>query len=591
MSKPSGTTKAETSVLFGEWLIQKGLTDQEKLDQALAHQQQSGCRLGEALQELKILDAEVITKSLAQYLSMEYYPLDDFTQIDMTVARSLPENISRRLNLVAIGRFGDKVVIAMVDPLNVVAVDTVTVKLKKMVHVVVSSAKNIQNAMDVIYHGSDAQEQRLRDLVQGHNAADEFGGEHISLVIDDESDSLDIQGETDANQAPVVSFVDLVMNQAINSRASDVHIEPQEKSMLIRMRVDGALQEMIPPPRNMQAAILTRVKILAKMDIAERRLPQDGRFKIKASRRDIDVRVNSLPTIYGEKIVMRILDKTAVNHEITSLGLSVKMLDHFKRILEQPHGIVIVTGPTGSGKSTTLYSALNYLRDPKKNIVTVENPVEYRLKGINQVQVKAEIDFDFASCLRAILRQDPDIILVGEIRDKETVDIAIKASLTGHMVLSTFHTNDAPSAVTRFLHMGIEPYLLASTLNLIMAQRLVKRICKSCKAETQYDAQALERLRIDQALIDKTTFYRGKGCNICNGTGYAGRLPIFEFMPINNDVRSAIASGQPESHLRAMARQLGYGGLLESGVTKLLQGETTPNEVAAITYEEDIVTK
>jgi type IV pilus assembly protein PilB len=397
----------------------------------------------------------------------------------------------------------------------------------------------------------------------------------------------DISVEEAATRAPVIRFVDLLLRQAVKSRASDIHIEPQERSMVIRMRIDGVLWDMVPPPRKMQAAIATRIKILSKMDIAERRLPQDGRFKIKAPGRDIDVRVSVIPTIYGEKVVMRILDSAAVNHNLDELGFEGGLLEEFKTMLSQPHGIIIVTGPTGSGKSTTLYSALNYLKDPRKNITTVEDPVEYRLGGINQIQVKPEIGLDFAESLRAILRQDPDIILIGEIRDKETIDIAIKASLTGHLVLSTFHTNDAPSAISRMVYMGVEPYLLASTVNLIVAQRLVRRICDQCKEPVEISEGVLRRLSITPERAGNSVFYQGRGCNACGGTGYLGRLPIFEFMVTDTEIRDTISGGSSEAKIREMSRRKGYHGLLGSGVNRMLDGLTSAEEVLRATFTEE----
>jgi type IV pilus assembly protein PilB len=338
----------------------------------------------------------------------------------------------------------------------------------------------------------------------------------------------------------------------------------------------------------LQGAVCTRIKILSNLNIAERRLPQDGRLKIRAPNRDIDVRVSTLPTIYGEKIVMRILDAASASHDLTKLGIEPDLLAVLKNALSQPHGIMIVTGPTGSGKSTTLYACLNFLRDPTMNITTVEDPVEYRLRGINQVQVKPEIDLDFASCLRSILRQDPDIVLIGEIRDKETVEIAIKASLTGHLVLSTFHTNDAPSALSRLAYMGIEPYLLASSLNLIVAQRLVRRICEKCKEPITLDEKVLKRLKVDPNKLNNATICHGKGCKACGNTGYFGRLPIFEFLVMDHEMRDLVIAGTNEVQLRALARKKGYGGLLESGVTKMLQGLTTAEEVLGVTFSEDI---
>ena len=388
---------------------------------------------------------------------------------------------------------------------------------------------------------------------------------------------------------PAVQLVDDIFSRAISAGASDIHLEPGEDSLGVRFRLDGVLQPALKIEKSRQDELLSRLKILAKMDIAEKRLPQDGRFKMKASGRSIDIRVSVLPTIYGEKIVMRILDAAAANHNLDEIGFEPKLLKEFKAIAEQPHGIIIVTGPTGSGKSTTLYSALNYLRDPKINITTVEDPVEYRLAGINQVQVKPEINLDFASCLRAILRQDPDIVLIGEIRDKETVEIAIKASLTGHLVLSTFHTNDAPSAISRLMYMGIEPYLLGSTLNLVVAQRLVRRICEKCKEETTLADDVLKRLKIDPVKAKNTKFYHGKGCSSCGDTGYRGRLPIFEFLVVDSEMRQKITVEASEPEIRTLARQKGYGGLLESGVIKILQGLTTAEEVLSTTFAEDII--
>ncbi len=577
ISKPP---KTKADLLFGEFLISKGLLKHRELIEALNEQRESGGRLGEVLLRLKLLNHEAVTDALAGHLSMEYIRFDDIARIDMNVARMLPESIAKRFCLVATGEIDDKVIVAMADPLNVIAIDTITLKLNRQIKVVLSSTQEIRKAIEVVYHGSDLEEQRLRDLVE-LEVGDEI--EEIESNLEE----ADISEEA-AAKAPVIRFVDLLLSQAVKSRASDIHIEPQEKSMAIRMRIDGVLREMVPPSRKMQAAVGTRIKILSDMDIAERRMPQDGRFKMKASGRSIDVRVSSIPTIYGEKIVMRILDAAAVNHNLDQLGFEPERLDEFKRTLSQPHGIVVVTGPTGSGKSTTLYSALNFLKDPTKNITTVENPVEYRLAGINQIQVKPQIQLDFAKCLRAILRQDPDIILIGEIRDKETVEIAIKASLTGHLVLSTFHTNDAPSAISRFIYMGLEPYLLASTLNLIVAQRLVRRICDRCKEPVELTDDVLQYLKIDPAKARDFEICHGRGCNACEKTGYLGRLPIFEFLALDNEIREMVTNRVPEAELRAKARAKGYGGLLESGVSKIKQGLTTAEEVLRVAFTENI---
>ncbi len=578
----SDNSKIRTDFLFGEFLVSKDLLSRRKLAQALNEQREHGGRLGEVLLRLKMLKDEDVTRVLAEHLSMEYVCFDDIARIDANIARMLPESISKRFCVLPIGQMDNKIIVAMADPLNVIAIDTITLKIKREIKVVISSSQEIRHAIEVVYHGSDVEEQHLRDLVEL-----EVGQEEEDLLEDDIA-GADADSEIAATKAPVIRFVDLLLSQAVKSRASDIHVEPQENSMMVRMRIDGALRDMVPPPRKMQAAIVTRVKILAKMDIAERRLPQDGRLKMKVSGRDIDVRVSVIPTIYGEKVVMRILDASAVDHNIEKLGFEPELLKEFKTILSQPHGIIVVTGPTGSGKSTTLYSVLNYLKDPTKNITTVEDPVEYRLRGINQIQVKPEIELDFASCLRAILRQDPDIILIGEIRDKETVEIAIKASLTGHLVLSTFHTNDAPSAISRLMYMGIEPYLLASSLNLVVAQRLVRRICDRCREPVELGEGTLKRLKISPERARDGVFYHGRGCNTCGGSGHLGRLPVFEFLVLDNDIREQLIASASESQIRAIARQKGYGGLLESGVGKMLQGLTTAEEVLRVTFTEDV---
>jgi type IV pilus assembly protein PilB len=578
----SNSSRTKEDILFGEMLVSKGLLSRRELIEALNEQRERGGRLGEVLIQLKMLNDQDVTHALAEHLSIEYIHLD-INEIDMNIARMLPEGIAKRFCLVAIGKTDNKIIIAMADPLNVIAIDTITLKIKHQIKVMISSSKEIQQTIDMIYHGSDVEEQQLRDLVEL-----EVDTEDHETSLEEDATESDITSEIAATKAPVIRFVDLLLSQAVKSRASDIHIEPQENSMMIRMRIDGILRDMVPPAKKMQSAVITRVKILSNMNIAERRLPQDGRFKMKTSGRNIDVRVSTIPTIYGEKVVMRILDASAVNHDLSQLGFEPELLKEFKMILSQPHGIIVITGPTGSGKSTTLYSALNYLRDPTKNITTVEDPVEYRLAGINQIQIKPEIELDFASCLRAILRQDPDIILIGEIRDKETVEIAIKASLTGHLVLSTFHTNDAPSAISRFLYMGIESYLLASTLNLVVAQRLVGKICEHCKEPVTLTEEMLKRLNINPKQAKETTFFHGRGCNVCRETGYWGRLPIFEFLVIDNEIREKIIAGASEAQIRAMARQKGYGGLLESGVSKILQGLTTAEEVLGVTFTEDI---
>ena len=575
------TGRKKSNMRFGELLLSKGLLNNSDLNEALDEQRSSGGRLGEILIRLKMLSDEAVKNALAEHLSTEFVHID-VNEIDAKAARLIPEVIAKRFSLIAIGQKDNRLTVAMADPLDVIATDTITLKTGREVEPVLSPRHEIQKALEIIYHGSDVDEQSLRDLVELH-VEDEVAEQ--DEVMEDVLEA-DISVEEAATRAPVIRFVDLLLRQAVKSRASDIHIEPQENSMVVRMRIDGILRDMVPPPRKMQTAVSTRVKILSKMDIAERRLPQDGRFRIKAPGRDIDVRVSVIPTIYGEKVVMRILDSAALNHNLDQLGFEPQFLQELKDNLRQPHGIIIVTGPTGSGKSTTLYSALNYIKDPRKNITTVEDPVEYRLEGINQIQVKPEIELDFGLSLRAILRQDPDIIFIGEIRDKETIDIAIKASLTGHLVLSTFHTNDAPSALSRMVYMGVEPYLLSSTVNLIIAQRLVRRICDHCKETVQLDADTLRRLKINPEQAKNMVFYHGAGCNTCGRTGYLGRLPIFEFLVMDKEIRERFVAGATESEIRRMSRQKGYNGLFESGISRILAGLTTAEEVLSATFTE-----
>jgi type IV pilus assembly protein PilB len=569
-----------TSSPLGNLLLRKELITPEQLSQALAEQRATGGRLGEVLVRLHLLDDQTLGVQLAEHLSIEYVELDQNpTQIDTNVARLLPESIAQRFCLLLLGQEGGKLVTAMADPLDVVAIDTVTLKMQCPIRPVIASAGDIRRAIEMVYHGADIEERQLRDLVAVEGDA---GGETEESVTVEVGAEVDAGSEEAANQAPVIRYVDLLLRQAVRNRASDVHMEPQADATVVRVRVDGMLRELVPPPKKMHAAVVARVKILAQMNIAERRLPQDGRLRVKTAGREIDVRVSTIPTIYGEKIVLRILDVAASTHDLNRLGIEPTALLQLKSILARPHGIIIITGPTGSGKSTTLYAALNYLKSPALNITTVEDPVEYRLAGINQMQVKPEIGLDFARCLRAILRQDPDIILIGEIRDKETVEIAVKASLTGHLVLSTFHTNDAPSTISRLTYMGIERYLLSSTLNLIVAQRLVRKICESCKEPVALPPETLRRLQVDSERAAGATFYRGKGCPACGQTGYLGRMPIFEFLVVDEKIAELIIAGRSEAEIRAAARCGGYGDLLDSGVRAIFQGLTTADEVIRV---------
>ena len=580
----NGTTSTTGAlhVRFGEWLLAQKLLDNVQLASALTDQQENGGRLGDAVRRLQFLKEEQVTSALAEYLRIQRWSIENMPNVDMVVAQSLPERIAKRFRVVAVGRTNGTVHVAMADPLDIIAQDTVAQFFSGEVKTAIATEREIRDAIDVVYHGSLAQEQRIRELVDDVVSA----AEPEPQAGAEQMDGTDIS-EVAANNAPVVRFVDLVLSQAVKSRASDIHIEPQEKSMVIRMRVDGMLREMVPPPAQMRAAVVARVKILSGLDIAERRLPQDGRLKIKAPRRDIDVRVSVLPTIYGEKVVMRLLDKEAVSHDLDKLGFEPRLLRDFKNAISKPHGIIIVTGPTGSGKSTTLYAALNYLKNPHENITTVEDPVEYRLAGINQIQVRPDIGLTFANCLRSILRQDPDIILIGEIRDRETMEIAVQAALTGHLVLTTLHTNDAPSSLSRLAYMGLDRYLLAATLNLITAQRLLRKLCERCKVPVRLPEESIRRLDIPEALLAEATFYEAKGCAACGGSGYKGRMPIFEFLPVDDEIKERITENATEAQVRTVARAHGYGGLVDSAVLRLCHGLTTVDEVARAAFVKD----
>jgi type IV pilus assembly protein PilB len=575
---------ASLHLRFGDWLRRRQILTDTQIAAALADQRENGGRLGDALRRLQFLKEEQVTAALAEYLRIQRWSIENMPSVDMGVAQSLPERIAKRFRVVALGRSNGTVHVAMADPLDIVAQDTVAQFFSGQVQPAITSEREIREAIDSVYHGSLAQEQQIRELVDDVVST----AEPESQAGAEPSDGTDIS-EVAANHAPVVRFVDLILSQAVKSRASDIHIEPQEKSVVIRMRVDGLLREMVPPPAQMRAAVVARIKILSGLDIAERRLPQDGRLKIKAPRRDIDVRVSVLPTIYGEKVVMRLLDKEAASHDLEKVGFEPRFLQDFKNAISKPHGIIIVTGPTGSGKSTTLYAALNYLRNPHENITTVEDPVEYRLAGINQIQVRPDIGLTFASCLRSILRQDPDIILIGEVRDRETMEIAVQAALTGHLVLTTLHTNDAPSTLSRLAYMGLDRYLLAATLNLITAQRLLRKLCERCKAPTRLPEETIRRLEISPELLAQAAFCEAKGCPACGGSGYKGRMPIFEFLPVDDEIKERITENATEAQVRAVARAHGYGGLVDSAVLRLCRGLTTVEEVARAAFVKDEV--
>ncbi len=564
------------SVRLGELLVSKGLITAKQLEDALQEQKISGNKLGSSLVKLSL----ITEKNLVSFLSRHYgVPAIDLSeaQIDPEVIKMIPPDVVFKYQVIPIKRIGSTLRVAMNDPSNILAIDDIKFLTSCHVEVFVSTESAIKAAIDKFYDSSES----LADIMDSMD-----GAEKMELL--EESDEVDIRELQQASEdAPVIKLVNLILNEAIKRKASDIHLEPYEKVFRVRFRTDGVLQEFMKPPMKLKNAIISRAKIMAKLDIAERRLPQDGRIKMKFGKdKEMDFRVSVLPTLYGEKVVMRLLDKSNLQLDMTKLGFEEKPLKEFKEAIHKPFGMVLVTGPTGSGKTTTLYSALAELNQISENISTAEDPVEFNLMGINQVQMHEEIGLTFASSLRSFLRQDPDIIMVGEIRDFETAEIAIKAALTGHLVLSTLHTNDAPSTINRLLNMGIEPFLVASSVNIIAAQRLARMICEYCKQPIQVSPQMLLNLGVLPDEISGFVCYKGTGCARCSNTGYKGRIALYEIMPIREEIRELILQGASAMEIKREAMRLGMKTLRQTALTKLKDGTTTVEEVLRSTVED-----
>jgi type IV pilus assembly protein PilB len=498
-------------------------------------------------------------------------PLADLSrmEVDPNVARLVPSDVAMRFQVVPFKRVGRRLTVVMVNPSNIFAIDDIKFITGLEVDVMVASEPEIKKAIDRLYDHAESLASVMKDLDPDLEIVEEN---------DDQGDSIAAEIAA-SDQAPVVKLVNSLLADAVRKGASDIHIEPYEKTLRVRYRIDGVLQEMMSPPNRMKPAILSRLKIMAELDIAERRTPQDGRIKIKIFNKMIDLRVSSLPTIYGEKIVMRILDKTNLTLDLTRAGFEQKALDAMLKAISMPFGMVLVTGPTGSGKTTTLYSALSRINQPEVNIMTAEDPVEYNIEGINQVNVNEDIGLTFAAALRAFLRQDPNIVMVGEIRDLETASIAVKAALTGHLVLSTLHTNDAPSTLNRMVDMGVEPFLVASSVNLIMAQRLIRRVCVACKQPVKLHDEVLLELGLPEKEWPDFVDMQGKGCIDCNNTGYRGRVGVFEVMPISATIRDMILDRAPSSEIKRQALEEGMLSLRLDALRKLKLGQTSAEEV------------
>jgi type IV pilus assembly protein PilB len=561
---------------LGEILVKDSLITADQLRQALDHQKKTGGRLGTCLVKLGLVSDDDITAVLSRQYGVPSINLK-FYEVDPAVIKLVPQETAIRYQIVPLSRVGSTLTIAMTDPTNVFAMDDIKFMTGFNVEPVVASETAISEAIHKFYGDVESVEQLdkvMKDLA----------GDEASLELSAEEAEMDLATlEKAAEEAPIIKLVNLILTDAVKRGASDIHVEPYEKEYRVRFRVDGILQNVMAPPMKLKDAITSRVKIMAKLDISEKRLPQDGRIMIKylkdGKKKELDFRVSTVPTLFGEKIVMRLLDKENLRLDMTKLGFEQESLTKFERQILKPYGMVLVTGPTGSGKTNTLYSSVARLNTSETNIMTAEDPVEFQLPGINQVQMKEQIGLNFASALRAFLRQDPNIILVGEIRDFETAEIAVKAALTGHLVLSTLHTNDAPSTISRLMNMGIEPFLVATSVNLICAQRLVRRICSGCKEPLQILPQALIDAGYTKDEADKTVIQHGRGCSTCNNTGYKGRVGLYEVMEINDDLRELILVGASALEIKKKALETGMITLRRSGLIKCALGQTTLEEV------------
>ena len=592
------------SAKLGEILVRENLISPQHLREALDYQREHGGRLGFNLVKLGLVSDDMITAVLSRQYGIPSVNLDLF-HIDESVLRLIPQEVAQKYSVLPLSRVGATLTLAMVDPTNVFAMDDIKFMTGLNVEPVVVAEASIQQAI-AKYYGSSREIELAAvsvddvvfesaakssngggithaDLVSLDSIDFETGGaEDVEVVEDNEEIDLSTLSRM-SEDAPVVRLVNVLLVDALRRGASDIHIEPYEKELRIRFRIDGVLYDVMHPPLKLRDALISRVKIMSKLDISEKRLPQDGRIKIKvkvdARSRELDFRVSTLPTLFGEKVVLRLLDKENLMLDMTKLGFEPESLVKFQRNIARPYGMVLVTGPTGSGKTNTLYSALQSLNTIQTNIMTAEDPVEFNLMGINQVQMKEQIGLNFAAALRSFLRQDPNIILVGEIRDFETAEIAIKAALTGHLVLSTLHTNDAPSTISRLMNMGIEPFLVATSVNLIQAQRLIRRVCKDCKAEHTSPAEALMEVGFSAEEAKTLKTFKGKGCATCNNTGYKGRIGLYEVMEVTDEVRELILIGASALELRKKAIEDGMITLRESGLYKIRAGVTTIEEV------------
>ena len=566
---------------LGEMLIRESLITPEQLEQALDHQRQNGGRLGSSLVKLGFLSSDGITSVLSRQYGIPSINLESF-EADPSVIRLIPMETALKYQVLPLSRVGASLTLAMADPANVYAMDDIKFMTGLNIEPVVASEASVAEAIKKNY-GSVEEQERKREIEDLVSFIDDGQTEGVEVEAEDES-ALNLAAlERAAEEAPVVKLVNYILKDAVDRGASDIHLEPYEKEYRVRYRIDGLLQNVMQPPVKLRDAMISRIKIMAKLDISEKRLPQDGRIMVRLlhnnRKKQLDFRVSVLPTLHGEKIVMRLLDKENLHLDMTRLGFEKESFEKFQRAIFKPYGMVLVTGPTGSGKTNTLYSSIAQLNKPDINIMTAEEPVEFQLAGINQVQMKEQIGLNFAAALRSFLRQDPNIIMVGEIRDFETAEIAIKAALTGHLVLSTVHTNDAPSTISRLMNMGIEPFLVATSVHLICAQRLARRICPNCRMEEKVRHQVLVDAGFTPEEAKSLKVYRGQGCPTCNNRGYKGRVGLYEVLEVTDELRELILVGASALELRKKAVEEGMITLRRSGLMKVADGVTTLEEV------------
>ena len=565
-----------------ELLQENGFVSKEQIDEGWKKVADSDGELDilDALKALRYVDEQEIINMLAQQYGLETIDLSSFVIPD-EVLQEIPAETARQYQVVPVMVHDDILTVAMSDPTDMETVDTLRYVLKRDVEAVIAPVKQIQKILEASYGG-------LEGTVDSYvGSVDTSKLEVVQTDEDENAKEAAKAANSGEDDAPIIKLVSLLIYNAFKLRASDIHLEPMEKKFRIRYRIDGALREMESPPKYLQTNIISRIKIMSKMDISEKRVPQDGRIQIQVSGVDLDLRVSTIPTTHGESIVMRILDKSSIQLDIPKLGFYTDDQEKIDRIISMPDGIFLVTGPTGSGKTTSLYAFLNTINKPNRKIITVEDPVEYQLSGINQVQVNPIVQMTFSNALRAMLRQAPNIIMVGEIRDLETADIAINASLTGHLVFSTLHTNDAPSSVTRLIDMGVKPFLVASSVRAIMAQRLVRRVCKNCMEPYKPSPDEIRLLNLDKDYLDSANLVHGRGCPACGGTGYKGRMGIYEIFLITEDMQYLIYNKESSDKLRSAARQSGMRTLREDGLRKAAAGTTTVSEVLAVTVGDE----